>query len=640
MVFYPNPINCGLKSTSSLGDGYTVNIQWHQAYASTTTNRIAYNIYYSEEKETVFSDGIKFVSVDDSLEANIINLTPGQLYFFSVRPVEYDPILYNLDAMLPVAYDNLRIIPSSLLRSDIYQNSLTVPLLDVSEFPNTGVVKAGTELIRYSSVNYITNNLAVPGSVINNAYFIDQGGEDYSRSPGNDGYLIGLTLINLQATAETWIIRCVGIMPDGYAKFSATGSISGTSRDGYTNPIIWTSDSQTNSNGVFEFSILQASPFVIGDYFTIKIGAGSVVDGGRGYNNTNIRSHTTDGYDGYYYWDPAINFFVIGEENSFDRIFMCQNRFEYPNFQRTNADGYHQVTKDLLTSDLSESDNYNVDFPAYDYAGYHRTDPVQLLNGTCVGSYIGGEMGCIDKFGNVHMLRGFSLQDHNNQRQELGLSVTGKPAVLIKRVRTGITCACYQPSSEYPDDRCPLCYGTKFVFGYEQYFNPRRSDGRIMVRPSPADEDVKMTEAGLESEMLIDFWTLTVPTIKDRDILVLFDMAGNEEYRYEVLSVTRNNTVLELQGGQKIKAQRIRKTDPAYQVRIFRDSSMFPSQLNTSIGFTTSIVPHTHKIVISEKIVSINQINQTTEVSQGHNHVVKDGIIMPAVGHSHTIIMP
>jgi len=1059
MVFYPNPINVGLKNVSSCGDGSTINIQWHQAYASISANEIAYNIYYSTTKETVFTDGIKYVSIDDSLEANIIDLTPGQLYFFSVRPVEYNPVSYDLSTILPIAYDNLRLIPFSLLRSNITATDLTIPLLDTYGFPNNGIIAVGAELILYTSVDYITDNLHVPSEETTNAYLIEQLDGYYSKSTGNDGYLIGLSLVDDLAIAQSWKIMCVSILPDGYGQFTSTGSLSGLSIDGYTNPYIWVSSGNIISDGTLEFSITQNTPFSVGDYFIVEVGGSSSVDGGRGYNNTRAVAHNTSGYDGYITWNPVVSYFVLGEDRAYDRIFMCQSRFEYPNFQRTDSDGYHQVTKDLLTSDLSASDEYNEDFPVYDYAGYHRTDPVQLIDGTCIGSYIGGEMGCIDKYGNFNMLRGFSLQDHNNQRQEVKLNIDGRPAVLIKRVRTGITCSCYQPSSEYPDDRCPLCfaegtlvrdekglipienikvgdkvlsadgyyhkvlqtfktpfvgklksittttttnpilttndhpflmlksdhivkngcgpnckkyiesgdgqtltkdirqlpsgnwwarvkvknhkrhalgtfktkeegisaieeyksihskpahrlewseaqninknswlvtkwnrsiidlekitipqrflkdtklgsqrigsdefivdeeflwiiglyiaegssskrsiqfslhqdeteyqnkvisffekygfnpklrtgktkgvavevsgtslakwfpylcgklcdnkhipeqfmslpnnklsaiirgiwdgdgtkreneiiqtsetlclqiaeilhrlgeqplitkinpkiltvngnvrkiayrinwqettathinrkgrwrfyeqqltkvknieeanydgyiynlevegdhtyvvqnilvhncYGTKFVFGYEQYFNPRRSDGRILVRPSPAEEDVKMTEAGMESEFTVSFWTLTVPTIKDRDIIILFDMEGNEEYRYEVLSVTRNNTALGLQGGQQFKAQRIRKFDPAYQIRVFRDSSMFPSQLNTSIGFTTGILPHTHKIVISEKIVSVNQINQTTSVSQGHNHPVKNGVVMSAVGHSHTIII-
>ena len=360
----------------------------------------------------------------------------------------------------------------------------------------------------------------------------------------------------------------------------------------------------------------------------------------RGVANSNVRSHNVNGFDGYYYQNPTVRLFALGEDSRWDRIFVCQARFEYPNHAFTIIDGYHQVQKDLLSTDLTAADAANTGFPMYDFAGYHRTDPVQLLNGTCVGSYIGGEMGCIDGYGNVNMLRGMSLQDQNLQRQEVLLSTTGRPAVLIKRVQTGITCACYLASSEYPDDRCPLCYGTKFVFGYEQFFNPRRSDGRIMVRPGPTDEQTKMYEAGLESEFPLGLWTLAVPTIKTRDVIVLFDQDDNEEFRYEVTTVTRNNTVLGQEGGQLFKVMRIRKFDPAYQIRIFRNTEMFPSKLNTSLGFTTGIPPHTHEIVINEKITSLTQINHTTSVVQGHNHPIVNGQVMEVLGHTHNIILP
>ena len=526
MVYYLNPPFVGIDGVSSLGDGYTINVKWFQAYPNNNLNKIAYHIYYSTDKDSVYTEGIKYVSVDTALEANIINLTPGQNYFFSIRPVEYDPMLVNIENVLPIAYDNLRIYPSSLLRENILKTDLIIPLIAVDDFPSNGVINVGAELIRYLSVDVVNKNLVL------------------------------------------------------------------------------TNESQ------------------------------------RGINNTRARSHAVDGYDGYYMQTPIVSFFTIGEDSRFDRIYRCQSRFEYPNYQYTNADGYHQVTKDILSSDLTASDEYNGNFPSYDYSGYHRTDPVLLLTGACVGSYIGGEMGCIDGYGNVNILRGLSVQDHNNQRQELLLSVTGKPAVLIKRVRTGVTCACYRTSSEYPDDRCPLCYGTKFVFGYEQYFNPRRADGRILVRPGAAEENLKMMEAGLESEFSTELWTLTVPTIKNRDIIVLFDMEGNEEFRYEVMGVTRNNTLVSLQGGQKLRVQRIRKTDPAYQVKIFRDTSSFPSELNTSIGMASGIPPHTHKIVINEKITAVNQINQTTAVMQGHNHPIVNGEVLPVLGHTHSILLP
>lgn len=523
MSYYLNPINVGLDAVTSLGDGYTTVIRWFQAYPTVKTNSIAYHIYFSTIKENIYSEGVKYISIDDSLEVNIIDLIPGQMYYFSVRPIEYISSNYNLSD-LPTAYDNLRYYPTSLLREAMTEDQLYVPLIDVEGFTDTGVVKVGVELIQYSSI--------------------------------------------------------------------------------FNKDLLLTSINQ------------------------------------RGFDFTNAREHSIDGYDGYYSWNPIVTMFTAAEDLEFDRIYASQCRFEYPNFAFTIADGYKQVLVDLLHTDLTASDAANVTFPAYDYAGYHRTDPVMLFNGTCVGSYIGGEQGCIDGYGNIQILRGLSLQDQNNQRQEVLLNVDGRPVVLIKRVQTGIVCACYNASSEYQDDRCPFCYGTKFVFGYEQYFNPRRSDGRILVRSGPTEENLKMYEAGLESEYPVDLWTLTVPTIKTRDILIMFDINDNEEFRYEVMGVTRNNTLAGMQGGQKFKAMRIRKTDPAYQIRVFRNTSEFPSKLNTSIGFVPGIVPHTHTITVSEKIISISQINQTTSISQGHNHVVVAGVVMPALGHDHKIILP
>jgi hypothetical protein len=480
---------------------------------------------------------------------------------------------------------------------------------------------------------------------------VDQGGGNYytpAVTNVGDGYISGLTLLDDAAITQIWHIKCVYVPKDGYgepvpntAKFVAIGSVSGPLLDGYLNPIFWLANGVTVVSTIFSFAIFDGIPSLReNDEFIIEVaGQTPGIEGGRGYNNTTAQSHTTDGYDGYVYWDPLIRLFVPGEDNRFDRIFICQNRFEYPNFPFTATDGYHQVTKDLLSSDLAASDAANVDFPMYDFSGYHRTDPVQILNGTCVGSYIGGEMGCIDGYGNVQILRGLSLQDQNTQRQEVELTVTGRVAVLIKRVQTGITCSCYLASSEYPDDRCPFCYGTKFVFGYEQYFNPRRSDGRILVRPGPTDEQTKMYEAGLESEFPLSLWTLTVPTIKTRDIIILFDIDDNEEFRYEVTTVTRNNTILGQQGGQLFKVMRIRKYDPAYQIRVFRNTADFPSKLNTTLGAAATIIPHTHEIVISEKIVSVNQINQTTAMSQGQNHPIVNGVVMPVLGHTHNIIL-
>lgn len=653
MIRYVNgPVRVGLEAVGAIGDGYTIHLRWHHAYSTDPNLKIAYNIYYSTIKEDVFIDGIKFVSIDGSLQANITNLTPGQDYFFSVRPVEYDPKVFDLATQLPVAYDNLRVYPTSMLRQDIGPTDLIIPLLDVSDFPSNGVIKVGVELIQYLAVDQVNNDLILSGGIgPTPAHFVVQtGGKFYLPFSGNvgSGSVDNLAIVSPNALSETWSIVCAFVQTDsfgnpipGTAKFEASGSISGLQRDKYTNPIIWTANGSVMSGSILSFSISETATFHKGDGFVVQIvGLQPGVQGGRGYDNTPVTMHDTDGYDGVIFQSPIVELYTTGESPNFDNIFVCQARFEYPHYQFTMADGYHQVLTDLLSTDLSGADAANVDFPMYDYAGYHRTDPVQLMNGTCVGSYIGGEMGCIDGYGNYNIYRGFSLQDQNTQRQDILLSLTGRVAVLIRRVQTGITCKCYLPSNEYPDDRCPSCYGTKFVFGYEQYYNPRSSDGRIQVRVGPTAENLKMHEAGLESEFPLDMWTLTVPTIKTRDVIVLFDQNDNEEFRYEVSDVVRNNTILGLDGGQHLKTFRIRKFDPAYQIRVFRNTSDFPQKLNTSIAFVPGIPPHTHEIVINEKIMSVSQINQTTAVSQGHNHPIVNGQVMEVLGHTHEIILP
>lgn len=653
MVHYANVVDSGLDKVASLGDGHTINMTWFTAYPDSQLNKIAYHLYYSTNQDMVFDEGVKFVVIDGSTSANIIDLTPGQDYWFSMRPVEYNSSVITFLSNLPVSHDNVRFYPSSMLRSDISATDLVIPLMDVEGFPNSGIVKIGVELIQYLAVDIVNKTLIVsPGTGGTPAHFVLQSNSQFylpAATNVGQGSIASLTLSSTTPPSETWTIRCVFVQRDtfnnpipGTARFEATGSISGNSRDQYGNTVTWLANGPIVSNGFLSFSVVETSPaFREGDYFTIQVvGVAPGVPGGRGFNFTPVSLHTVSGFDGTNTWSPVVSMFAITEATGWDNIYACQSRFEYPNFPFNIIDGYHQVPKDVLSTDLSAADAANVNFPMYPYDGWHRTDPVQLLNGTCVGSYIGGEMGCIDQFGNYNIYRGMSLQDQNTQRQDILLSVTGRPAVLIKRVQTGITCSCYLINSEYPDDRCPFCYGTKFVFGYEQYFDPRHSDGRIQVRVGPTAENLKMYEAGLESEYPLDIWTLTVPTIKTRDVLVLFDQDDNEEFRYEVAAVTRNNTINGLDGGQHLATFRIRKFDPAYQIRIFRNTADFPSKLQTSLGFTAGIPPHSHEIVINEKVLSVSQINQTTALSQGHNHPIVNGQVMEVLGHTHTIILP
>jgi len=393
------------------------------------------------------------------------------------------------------------------------------------------------------------------------------------------------------------------------------------------------------------FGLIQIGAELIA-YQNKDLGAGTLVLDGytrRGLYGTEPRLHTTDGYDGVRTYDnPFVRIFRGFDDGNLS-VVLETIKFEYPNYARTDADGYRTPT-DLVTTDLTSSEADQVDFPSFDFAGFRRTDPVALLRGDCVGSYYGGEHFCADGYGGVgNRTRGLGIDDFNNQREEVLLSLTGEPVVLIKRLWEGIQCSCVIKTRETPEHRCSVCFGTGFVTGYEQYYNPRRSDGRILVHFDPAVEDLIHMDAGLESEYKPNSWTLSTPIVKDRDFLIRFNKDGTEEFRYEILNVTRNKILLNNVGGQKFAVTRIRKTDPIYQWRAFRNTATMPSTLMTTIGSVSGpggIPPHVHTIVVNENTVSLVQVNQTTGEAQGHNHPIINGIVQTAVGHSHDIILP
>lgn len=157
-------------------------------------------------------------------------------------------------------------------RSDLYINGsqlrVVEDVIDSSSFsseydarldPDTGEI----ELQRASLVSYGSN------------YY------QASTSNTGDGYLSGLTLVDENAPAETWTIRCISTLLDSYgaairyqATFIANGSVSGQLKDAYGQPYLWKSDCNTVSNGIISFAICNPPPYVIferGDRFTIQV---------------------------------------------------------------------------------------------------------------------------------------------------------------------------------------------------------------------------------------------------------------------------------------------------------------------------------------------------------------------------------
>lgn len=516
-----NPPFTGIKTASPTGDGYSVTIDWYKSYSPRLDYLVVYNIYYASTPEAVFNEGVKFVMTGNTTTTTIPDLMPGDVYYFAVRGATLPTNSVNL-IQFPT-YAGMMIYPSSMLSADITDESLSIPVDDVSSFPTFGLIQIGTEIIEYTSVNYGTSSLIT-------------------------------------------------------------------------------------------------------------------TDGRRGMFGTEPRPHTVDGYDGYAYTSGVVSHFAGFEDKNLS-IMLAENYFGPYKNAYTADDGYKEKDS-IVYTDSSASDCLNENFRKYDYAGYHSTRIDDYLNGKIGGSYFGGEFFCADGYNSVgRRIRGLSAADQQNQTQEMLLESYGRPMVLLRRMTSGKTSMHYNNHRENTAHRGLDTFGTDLVLGYEQFFNSRRSDGRILVRFDPTVEDIERSEMGLENKFKPNAWTLSYPILKDGDVLIAFNRDGTPEFRYEIINVTRNTTFSGNDGRQIFSAVRIRKTDPINQVKVIYDTSLNPLTITTSIGSGTGIPPHIHNVTINEGIVSLAQITQTTSVSQGHNHEVINGVVQESMFHSHLIIL-
>jgi hypothetical protein len=364
----------------------------------------------------------------------------------------------------------------------------------------------------------------------------------------------------------------------------------------------------------------------------------------RGAYGTPVLPHNaTDGYDGNQLNSPMISLFTgFEDQNHCIAEVICKSHDQYI----VVSDGY-KVNLDVYSGNqnLQIVENANDGFPAYDYAGYHRTDPRDLLAGR-VNSYIGGEQGCAASDNSFGPTRGQSMQDANTQREEELILSTGEGVCLFKRNFEGIASKYYDISRENSAHRgIDGNYGTTTVNAYSQYFNPRISSGKIMVRfPATSEKLIRKME-GLENEFSCELWTLTIPQIKPGDFIQRFNEEGSPEWRYEVVSVTKNRTFLEHSGCQKMKISRVRKTDVIYQVRCLYDASLFPKEIMTSLSSVGSLIPlHLHRLIVNEKTgINLSSFSQMSSTSAGHNHaiVAQNGqlVVQEVLGHSHNVIL-
>lgn len=217
--------------------------------------------------------------------------------------------------------------------------------------------------------------------------------------------------------------------------------------------------------------------------------------------------------------------------------------------------------------------------PGTEFRGYHRFSLTEFLSGTSVT----GE--CVTPY-SKHAL-GNGLQGALVAREEQLLRATGKPVQLLRRQYTGSRCLCYSLNRGRSKKRCPTCFGTTFTPGYIPYIWDKDPLGRIYVRFEPYEEQVAQKEQGMFQEVDINAWTLPFPQIRQRDVLIVYNKDdGTEEFRYEVMAVTRNETFQGSSGAQKFRIKRIDPTDPVYRYDPFAIPDLPDIQIDVSSAGT------------------------------------------------------
>ena len=292
------------------------------------------------------------------------------------------------------------------------------------------------------------------------------------------------------------------------------------------------------------------SGFLLINYEVIKYNAIDRINnkffipsGGRGLNETTPAYHDID---------SDVGLFLLCQDDNQVIIYGTAS------YQDPVSTGRQDNSIGIIVPDFSDFERMQHD--GLDHCGYHKPLPWEALNNkNDCGTYLGGE---------YNGFRGIDIFQRAMDREEELMENVGEKCILMRRKWAGETCSCVTLRRQHPKVRsCRFCYGTGFVDGYDQIFNMRRQDQRVMIRFYEAQEDLKL---GDHSHLSQDFQptalALFKPIIKDRDIIVRFDFTGDIEYIYEVLNVNRERFVFNKYGRQKLSIIRLDKTDILYQL--------------------------------------------------------------------------
>jgi len=263
-----------------------------------------------------------------------------------------------------------------------------------------------------------------------------------------------------------------------------------------------------------------------------------------------------------------------GSTDFFYTVQYVLHRWDIPNEKsviRVSEESDPVQGKDLTSGELKLSLNIVVtDWTSVDAietkeyvdCGYHRTTPEEYFCGTSSSPYSRSWSGDCT----------FDPFQRNYERLLLMIKATGEPVQLYKRKWEGDRCKCADRSREHPIKRCPICFGTMYVGGYDKFASDHRDDGLTWMRFSPSDERLNIVEHGLTQDYSPQTWTLPTPRLRPRDFFITYDPIAmkrgelRERWRYVVSAVTQNDLFCNMPGRQVLSVDRLDRTDVIYQV--------------------------------------------------------------------------
>lgn len=95
----------------------------------------------------------------------------------------------------------------------------------------------------------------------------------------------------------------------------------------------------------------------------------------------------------------------------------------------------------------------------------------------------------------------------------LALKLSGEIVTFYRQKEYGELCSCVDKDRQNALSWCPICYGTKFVGGYDYL-------GKSLMQFPQAPVTKIITETGLKLQEQVNPWTMNKPVLKERDFLI------------------------------------------------------------------------------------------------------------------------